>query len=123
MKQKNKALSVDKLLTDVKNLQSSGDSFKNICKLLSPGHGFKQSKELVSEVKVRKPSKSDKCINCVDPEFMSKRVVKKTSKKNMDQYRTRQSQNQKPINSSQGDKLNEIKAQRNQKTVPTQQKK
>ncbi|KAF7277897.1 hypothetical protein GWI33_009150 [Rhynchophorus ferrugineus] len=125
MKQKSKAFSVDKLINDAKNLKSSGDNFKSVCKLLSPVHCTKRSRDLLSEVKVRKPSKSDKCINCVDPEFITKRVIKKNSKKNMDPHRTTpqpQSHHQKLINSSQGDKLNEIK-QRNQKILPTQQKK
>ncbi|XP_030762540.1 dual specificity protein phosphatase CDC14B-like [Sitophilus oryzae] len=119
MQKKSKALSVDKLHTDSKILPS-GDSFKNISKLLSSVHTFKKFRNVHdggSDVKVKKYSKSDKCINCTSTDISPKKAVKKknSDKEHKMQNSHAQTKQLKPVQTSQGDKLNDIKVQRSRK--------
>ncbi|XP_050293486.1 dual specificity protein phosphatase CDC14C-like isoform X2 [Anthonomus grandis grandis] len=110
-----KISSIERLLgTEAKLYPSSGDSFKNISKLLCSMHGLSRTQDPThSHTKVRPQSRSEKCINCVNVELSPRRVVKKSSK---------EEQVKKPVKTaavklpSQGDKLNQIKAMRFNRT-------
>ncbi|CAG9764811.1 unnamed protein product [Ceutorhynchus assimilis] len=106
-----KLITVEKMSdNDSKIFPTTGDSFKNISKLLSSVHGMCSSEcKPISDMPVKQVLQLEKCIMSNDEELPLPLKIKQQSKKTLVKQ-TAQKFFKVPTLPTQGDKLNEIKA-------------